>query len=288
MNWWEAVVLGIVEGLTEYLPVSSTGHLILAQRLLGIAETDASIAYAICIQSGAIVAVLGLYRERMGQMVRGLAGRVGLGQPHEGGLRLFRNIVVAFLPAAVVGVLLNDWIEAKLFGLWPIVAAWFVGGAAILAMAKWRKDHGGQQVGRSLDELSWPLALAIGVVQCVAMWPGTSRSLVTIVGGLGVGLSLSAAVEFSFLLGVVTLLAATVYKLKDTGPEMLQTYSGWTMLLGAIAAWASAVLAVKWMVSYLKRHGLEVFGYYRVVLAAAVAAALLTGLLSSPGPTLPQ
>ena len=117
MNSWEAIVLGIVEGLTEYLPVSSTGHLILAQRLLKITETDASIAYAICIQSGAIVAVLGLYRERIGQMLRGVVGRVGLCRPDASGWRLASNIVVAFLPAALVGIVLNDWIEAVLFGL---------------------------------------------------------------------------------------------------------------------------------------------------------------------------
>ena len=205
---------------------------------------------------------------------------MGLARDDEAGYRLLRNIVVAFLPAAVIGVLLNDWIEAVLFGLWPIVAAWFVGGVAILTVTGWRKTHGGQQQGRGLDELTWPMALAIGMVQCVAMWPGTSRSLVTIVGGLAVGLSLSAAVEFSFLLGMVTLLAATVYKLQDTGPEMLQDYGGWPMLLGTLAAWLSAIVAVKWMVAYLKQHGLELFGYYRVVLAAIVAVALVAGVLA--------
>ncbi len=280
MNWWQALILGLVEGLTEYLPVSSTGHLILTQRLLRIAENDASIAYAICIQAGAIVAVLGLYRERIWQMLTGVGAKIGLGDGSESGFRLLCNIVVAFLPAAIVGVCLNDWIESVLFGLWPIVAAWFLGGVAILAVARWQRPRGQRPPGRCLEDLTWPLALVIGLVQCLAMWPGTSRSLVTIVGGLAVGLSLSAAVEFSFLLGVVTLLAATVYKLKDAGPEMFQAYGSLPMLLGAIAAWVSAVVAVKWMVGYLKRHGLEVFGYYRVVLAAVVAAALMAGALA--------
>ena len=277
MNWWEALILGIVEGVTEYLPVSSTGHLILTQRLLQIVDSDASRAYAICIQAGAIVAVLGLYRERIGQMLAAVAGQLGLADGSEHGLRLLRNIVVAFLPAAVVGLLLNDRIEAVLFGLWPIVAAWLVGGIAILAAARWQRGQSVKQPGALLDELTWPSALAIGAIQCVAMWPGVSRSLVTIVGGLVVGLSLSAAVEFSFLLGVVTLLAATVFKLRETGPQMLAAYGGWSMLLGAAAAWISAVVAVKWMVGYLQRHGLELFGYYRVLLALLVGAALLWG-----------
>ena len=132
----------------------------------------------------------------------------------------------------------------------------------------------------TLDELVWSNAAAIGFIQCLAMWPGTSRSLVTIVGGLLVGLSLSAAVEFSFLLGVVTLLAATVYKIKDAGPTMLQSYGWSTMIVGTLAAYVSAVVAVKWMVGYLKRHGLQLFGYYRILLAAIVVAAMLLGFLT--------
>jgi undecaprenyl-diphosphatase len=278
MDWWQAVILGIVEGVTEYLPVSSTGHLLLTQRLLGITENEAANAYAICIQAGAILAVLGLYWRRVVDMLRGAGGTVGLGPGSDRGYRLLRNIVTAFLPAAVVGLLFDDLIEEVLFGLWPVVIAWFVGGLAILLVARHRARHGGQQQGLGLDALTVPAALAIGVIQCLAMWPGTSRSLVTIVGGLIVGLSLTAAVEFSFLLGVVTLLAATVYKLFDAGPIMLQTYGVTTMLIGSLIAWASAVVAVKWMVAYLKRHGMELFGYYRVILAAVVAGLLLAGV----------
>ncbi len=282
MNEWEAIILGVVEGLTEYLPVSSTGHLILTQRLLGIPEDEASNAYAICIQSGAILAVMGLYWQRMLQMLRGVASPLGLtSDPSHEGLFLARNIVVAFIPAAVVGLLFDDWIEQVLFGLWYTVIAWFVGGAAILAVARRRRTHGGQQAGEPVESLAWQGALAIGLIQCLAMWPGTSRSLVTIVGGMLVGMSLSAAVEFSFLLGVVTLLAATAYKMKDAGPVMLETYGLWEMILGSLAAWISAVVAVKWMVSFLKRHGMELFGYYRVALALAVAGALWAGWIAA-------
>ena len=130
-----------------------------------------------------------------------------------------------------------------------------------------------------VEQLTWRTALVIGLIQCVAMWPGTSRSLVTIVGGMMVGLSLTAAVEFSFLLGVLTLLTATVYKLKDAGPVMAEAYGWQAMLLGSAAAWISAVVAVKWMVTYLKRHGMEVFGYYRVALALLAGLALAGGWL---------
>ena len=208
----QAMILGVVEGLTEYLPVSSTGHLLLAERLMGIGDSqsasaeeqqrtkDATDAYTICIQAGAIIAVLGLYFRRVRQMLRGLVGRDPAGN------RLLVNVVAGFVPAAVIGLLFNKIIKAYLFGLWPVVAAWFVGGVAILAVSWHKRNHRGPvHEGLSLEELTWRMALIIGFAQCIAMWPGVSRSLVTIVGGLMVGLSLSAAVEYSFLLGVVTL-----------------------------------------------------------------------------------
>lgn len=280
MTWWQAIILGIVEGVTEYLPVSSTGHLILAQRLMGI-EGRAANAYAICIQAGAIVAVLGLYWRRVKQAAVGWAGKIGLGPGDADGFRLGLNLLVAFVPAAVVGLLFDERIEYYLFNLPAITFAWFAGGVAILLTVWWRKRRvGDEHQGLTLDQLSWQMALGIGLIQCAAMWPGTSRSLVTIVGGVLVGLSLAAAVEFSFLLGVITLLAATVYKSKDAGPEMLDAYGWWPMILGSIAAWVSAILAVKWMVAYLKKHGMEVFGYYRIAIAIVVAVLLLTGVVA--------
>ena len=279
MEWWQAVVLGIVEGLTEYLPVSSTGHLILAQRAMGIHGEPAD-AYAICIQAGAIVAVLGLYWRRVAQMMRGGLGLIGIGEGDAAGLRLGINIVAAFAPAAVIGFLLNDWIEERLFRLSTVVAAWFVGGVAILVVAWWRRrasrEAGG---GDRLDAMTWRMAVGVGLIQCLAMWPGVSRSLVTIVGGVLIGLSLAAAVEFSCLLGVVTLLAATVYKAGDAGPVMLEAYGWGPMLIGSLAAGISAAAAVAWMVEYLKRHGMELFGWYRIGLAVVVTALLLAGAM---------
>jgi len=290
MSWWEAIILGLVEGLTEYLPVSSTGHLLVVQDLLGIGAEDADAwkaanAFAICIQAGAIVAVLGLYWQRVKQGVRGMLGPIGIGKGDQAGLRLFINLVVAFIPAAVIGLIADDWIEAHLFNAWTIVIAWAVGGIAILAVAFWKRGKSGDEhKGSDLDSITWQMALTIGFIQCLAMMPGTSRSLVTIVGGILVGLHIAAAVEFSFLLGVVTLLAATVYKAREAGPLMLDEYGWMPMLIGSIAAWLSAVIAIKWMVAYLKTHGMAVFGYYRIAIAILVAALILTGTMSTTTP----
>ena len=275
MDNFQAFILGLVEGITEYLPVSSTGHLLLAQRLLGIPSSTASDAFAISIHGGAILAVLGLYRARVAGMVRGLLGQ------DETGKRLALNLIAAFIPAAVLGLLLEKIIKKYLFageawGLWPVVAAWFVGGIAILAVSWWRKRKGDSpRAGLSLEQLTLRMAVIVGVAQCLAMWPGVSRSLITIVGGVLVGLSLPAAVELSFLLGVVTLSAATAKDAWDNGAEMLAAYGPVPLAIGFFAAWVSAVLAVRWMVGYLKRHGMEIFGWYRVLLAIAVTAWLL-------------
>ena len=275
MDNFQALILGLVEGLTEYLPVISTGHLLLAQRLMGIDSSTASDAFAICIQAGAILAVLGIYRQRVAQMVMGAVGR------NEAGQRLLINLLSAFVPAAVLGLLLERPIKKYLFGgdewgLWPVVAAWFAGGMAILVVSLARRRRGtSPTTGFDLEHLTVRMALIVGLAQCIAMWPGVSRSLITIVGGVLVGLSLPAAVELSFLLGVITLTAATAYDALRHGPEMLATYGATPLLIGFGAAWLSAVLAVKWMVGYLKSHGMEIFGWYRVGLAFVVAAWLL-------------
>lgn len=280
MSLTQAVILGAVEGLTEYLPVSSTGHLLVAEHLMGLGKAgsasaedarqskDAADAYAICIQAGAIAAVFWLYFGRIRQMCRGIFGR------DKEGLRMLVNLMAAFIPAAVIGLLLNGMIKAYLFGMWPVVAASFAGGLVILALPRLRTENREQAyAGKSLDQLRVGMALVIGLAQCIAMWPGVSRSLVTILGGALVGLSLPAAVEFSFLLGLVTLSAATCYDAVKHGHIMLQAYDGLSLLVGLIVAFAFAVISVKWMVAYLNRHGLSIFGYYRI--AAAIVAFVL-------------
>ena len=287
---WQAFLLGIIEGITEYLPVSSTGHLLVAQHLMGIGtqtplDKAAADCFAICIQGGAILAVVGLYYKRVTQMILGLLGK----DPE--GLKLAIAVVIGFLPAAVIGVLANDWIEAKLFGTWPVVIAWVVGGILILAATWWTKRQPEKSGGMELVELSWKLALVIGLLQCVAMWPGTSRSLMTIVGGLLVGLSVRAAIEYSFLLGVLTLTAATakkaVWKVHDLDAAydvwfggaklMWDHYGAVPLIVGVVAATVSAALAVKWLVSYLQRHGLAVFGWYRIALGLFIGGLVLAG-----------
>jgi undecaprenyl-diphosphatase len=278
MTWWESAIIGVVEGLTEYLPVSSTGHILLTQRILGLPSGEAAKAFAVVIQAGAILAVLGLYFKRSRSMALGLLGK------DAPGLMLLRNVLLAFLPAAVFGKLLDEKIEQHLFGLGPVVVAWFVGGVAILAVGWFKRNASPKgSGGLTLDSITPRIALTIGLLQCVAMWPGTSRSLMVIVGGLLCGLHMVAAVEFSFLLGMVTLTAAAAYKslkfFKD--PTLLEGYSLVDMGIGIFAAWITAVISVKWMVGFLQRRGITPFGYYRIGLAVVVGALLATGMLQS-------
>ncbi len=265
----EAILLGVVEGLTEYLPVSSTGHLILTSALLGRGGDPALEAFEIVIQAGAILAVLGLYQRRIVQMLRGLVGK------DPAGLRLALNLVVAFLPAAVIGVLLHDTIKSYLFGPWPVAVALALGGVVMIASGGLSKRR--QVSGLVIEDLSWRQALIIGFAQCLAMWPGTSRSLVTILAGLGLGMAPLAAAEFSFLLALPTLGGATVYELLKEGDTIFSGISMGPFVVGLLAAFASAALAVKAFVAWLGRHGLVPFGYYRLLLAAIVVAWILLG-----------
>jgi undecaprenyl-diphosphatase len=244
---------------------------------MGIPDDDASKAFAIVVQAGAILAVLGIYFQKARGMAEGLVGK------NPPGLLLARNVVLAFIPAVIIGLLFEKKIEGLLTGLWPTVASWFVGGVAILAVAWFRRGSapGNRAAGLTLDQITPRIALTIGVLQCVAMWPGTSRSLMTIVGGLLCGLNMIAAVEFSFLLGMVTLTAAAGYKFLKNYHVLFKEYHVSSMLIGCFAAWLAAFFAVKWMISFLQKRGLEPFGYYRIALAIVVAILLMTGLISS-------
>jgi undecaprenyl-diphosphatase len=273
MTSLESLALGIVEGVTEYLPVSSTGHLILAQRLMGIDAGEASDAFAICIQAGAILAVLGLYLHRVREVGRGLLGR------DAAGLRLAINLSAAFLPAAVIGILFEKKIKALLFNLPAISAAWLVGGLAILLIGGSTRFRRGGGLP-TLEALTPSKALLIGFVQCLAMWPGTSRSLVTLIGGILVGLEVSAAVEFSFLLGVVTLTAATAHDLWKHGDALFGAYPPGVLAFGFVGAVLSAAAAVKWMIGYLRRHSLAVFGWYRLAVGSITGVLLLAGWIT--------
>lgn len=312
MHLWQAVILGIVEGITEYLPVSSTGHLILASSLMGLNADEESKravdAFNIVIQGGAILAVLGLYRARVWQMIRGVLGRDAAGR------RLAINIIIAFLPAAVLGPLVHSRIERELFHAGPVLAALALGGVFMIALDRWRvRDRGdapapaqtggaasdgaegdasgaaappdGSRAGLTIDQLTWRGALIIGVMQAVAMWPGTSRSMMTITGGVIVRLRPRDAAEFSFLLGLPTLGGACLYTLaKDISangrPETLLSLGLTSVLVGIAVATVSAAVAVKWLVAFLNRHGLEPFGWYRLALAAVLGGLWMAGVVT--------
>lgn len=267
-----AVVLGLVEGLTEFLPISSTGHLLVAQRMLGLggstATDDALDTYAICIQAGAILAILVLYRGRIFELARGLVGRSVEGR------RLLVALVAAFLPAAVIGVALSDVIRSALFGIGPVAGAWLVGGLAILWVTRQPWSRGGP-VG--LEALTTRHALLIGTAQALALWPGVSRSLVTIIAALALGYTMRAAVEFSFLLGLLTLGAATVFEGVKSGDQLVATFGIATPLLGLVVAFVSALVAVRWMIDWLQSRGLEAFGWYRIAVGVAAGIFVLAG-----------
>lgn len=280
MEWWQALILGIVEGVTEYLPISSTGHLILTSWLLGMMDkpgaAEAVFTFNIVIQSGAIAAVLGLYWPRVVQMSRGVIGQDRQGR------QLAINLMIAFLPAAALGPWLDGQIDQYLNGPWPVVAALFVGAWLMLAVAVSRQLQHTEHEGRDIDHITWQIALLIGLGQCVAMWPGTSRSMMTIVVAMMLGLHPKAAAEFSFLLGLVTLTAATGHRAWNHGGEMLQAVGLESFVVGILAATVSAAVAVKWFVGFLNRHGLAPFAWYRLVVAAVLAVLLGRGLLTVP------
>ncbi len=286
MNLLDALVLGVVEGVTEFIPVSSTGHLILTAQLLGlrsdVAQRAAVDAFSIVIQGGAILAILNLYWSRVRGMTRACFAAAGLarfGPNHRHDLTLARNIVLAFLPAAVLGPLLEERIEARLFQPVPILAALAIGGVVMILVSPIVKARSSLAQGRghSPDTLGPLQALWIGLAQCLAMWPGTSRSMSSMLGGLWVGMRAKEAAEFSFLLALPTLGGACVWKLRALvgAPGAIDLLGGWpTIIAGTLAAYLAALLSVKWMVGYLSRGGIAPFGWWRVLLAALLGVGL--------------
>lgn len=291
----QASILGLVEGITEYLPVSSTGHLILTAALMGLNKTpeqqQAVDTFNIVIQGGAIAAVLGLYWPAVVRMLKGLLGR------DKPGLRLLINLVIAFMPAAVIGLLLDDLIESYLFRAGPVLLALAL-GAFFMVLVDMRatgrlglRGKFGSEPG--IYDLSPRQALFIGCMQCVAMWPGTSRSMMTISGGILAGMRPAQAAQFSFLLGLPTLMAATMYKLvkdlykshRDGTPNMFETLGWAPCLLGALVAAVSAAVAVKWLVAFLSKHGLLAFAWYRLALTAVLGGFIWAGVVTIEPPS---
>jgi undecaprenyl-diphosphatase len=264
---FKALVLGIVEGLTEFLPISSTGHLIIAEQLLAFTGEKAKV-FAIFIQLGAILAICWEYRRRLATAVGGLA-------TDRRQQRFALNLVVAFLPAAVLGLAFGKHIKAHLFQPLPVATAFIVGGLVIL----WVERRQRRAVVHDVDDMQLSDALKVGLAQAFALIPGTSRSGATIIGGMIFGLSRRAATEFSFFLAIPTLSAAAVYDLwKHRG--LLVSDDVTVFGIGFVAAFASALLAVRALIRYVAQHDFAVFAWYRIVFGALVLLTSTTGWIN--------
>jgi undecaprenyl-diphosphatase len=262
MSLWLAALLGLVEGVTEYLPVSSTGHLILVSYLFG-SEGEGAKAFDIVIQLGAILAVVLHYRRLLALRVRGLF----VGQREA--VALFVALAVAFVPAAIAGVALRGLIKRHLFGPGPVAAALIVGGIAMIAIERIRARRGVTGV-EGLEHVTPRRALMIGLGQCFSLWPGASRSMCTIVAGQLGGLSTATAAEFSFLLALPTLGAATLYELYKSRGELSASVGAAQLLVGLVVSFVVAWAVIAAFLHFLRRRGLGVFGYYRIIVGAVV------------------
>jgi len=267
----EAAVMGVIEGLTEFLPISSTGHLILAGSLLDFNGASAKV-FEIAIQTGAMLAVMWEYRERLARTVAGLGG-----EPQA--QRFARNVLVAFMPAVVFGLALGSAIKARLFHPVPVALAFIVGGVIILWVERRHKvafgarDLEGARHARvaSVDDMSALDALKVGLVQCLALIPGTSRSGATIIGAMVFGFSRKAATEFSFYLAIPTLIGAGAYSVwKERG--LLSAADLPLFAIGTVFAFFSAWLCIRWLIRYVSTHDFAVFAWYRIVFGGMVLA----------------
>lgn len=284
-----AAILGAVEGITEFLPVSSTGHLLVSGRLLGLSEdtrtADALDSYAVIIQGGAILAVAWVFRDRLSGVARAMFGvlrrRADRRDGPDPGRAVAIAILVAAAPAAVLGLVAGGLVKRHLFSPAPIAVAWAAGGIALLATAGWlrRQGTGGQWGGVSLEQVTAGHAVIIGMAQAVALWPGVSRSLVTIVAGCLAGLTLAAAVELSFLVGFVVLLGASGFEGVRHGSDIVSAYGWGTPLLGVAVAFVCAAASIRWLLRVVSDSSLAGFGWYRLAASAATVALLAVGRL---------
>jgi len=253
MTWFEALILAIVEGITEFLPVSSTGHMILAEGLMGMKSNDFVQAFIINIQFGAILSVVVLYWKRFFQT-----------------MKFYYKLFVAFIPAAVFGLLLSDYIDMMLENVYVVAVMLILGGIVLVFVDNWFKD------GKDDEEVTYPKALKIGFFQVIAMIPGVSRSAATIIGGMTQKLSRKAAAEFSFFLAVPTMFAASGYKLMKNY-SAINTDNIGILIFGNVVAFIVALIAIKSFITYLTKHGFKMFGYYRIVVGVVILVLLGLG-----------
>ena len=275
MNLLQVVIIAIVEGLTEFLPVSSTGHMIIAQNVLGVESTDFVKAFTFIIQFGAILSVVVLYWKRFFRLNR---EPLPEGSP---ALKRFLHrfdfywkLFVAFIPAAVLGLLFSDMIDAMLESVMVVAIMLVVGGVFMLFCDKLFGN------GSEKTQMTERRAFMVGLFQCISMIPGVSRSMATIVGGMAQKLTRKAAAEFSFFLAVPTMFAATVYKMyklfSDGGTEIIMDNLG-ALIVGNVVAFVVAMLAIKFFISYVTKYGFKAFGWYRIIVGLAILALLFTG-----------
>ena len=274
MDIFQSIIIAIVEGLTEFLPVSSTGHMIIAEEALGVEHNDFVNAFTVIIQFGAILSVVWLYWKRFFHLNEVPAGATGL-KAFLIRYDFYWKLLVAFIPAAVIGFLLGDFIDSLLENVTVVAVMLVIGGVLMLFVDKWfnRPDTA---------PLTEKRALTIGFYQCIAMIPGVSRSMATIVGGMQQGLSRKDAAEFSFFLAVPTMFAATAYKLLKLviEPESLKLLSDniGVLLIGNVVAFIVALLAIKFFISYVTKYGFKALGYYRIIVGAAIIIMGLGGI----------
>lgn len=261
----KALVMGIVEGLTEFLPVSSTGHLIITGELLNFLDKAKRGVFELFIQLGAILAICWEYRAKLTRVVTEL--------PHSRQAQRFAaNLLIAFIPAAIFGLLLGGFIKAHLFSAVPVAIALVVGGFVIL----WAERRPHRIVVQEVEDMRWSDALKVGLAQCFALIPGTSRSGATIIGGLLFGLSRKAATEFSFFLAIPTLTAAAAYDLIQHR-DLLSLADADVFAVGFVAAFVSAFVAVRALLRYISRHDFSAFAYYRIVFGVLVLVSAYAG-----------
>ena len=282
MSLFHAIMLAIIEGLTEFLPVSSTGHMIIYSSLAGISGNEFTKLYTIDIQFGCILSVLVLYYRRFlrdtrtradmawyNALPQGLQNMIG---PVSGQLDFYLKLLVAFLPAAVIGFLLNDFIDSLLESITTVAVSLVLGGIVLVFIDRLLD----QNVKRDND-ITFPEALKVGFFQCIAMIPGVSRSAATIIGGMTQGLTRQQAAEFSFFLAVPTMAAASGYKLLKTY-KLLQPTDYQTLLIGNAIAFVVGLLAIRAFVGFLNKYGFKVFGYYRIVVGLVILGLLAAGV----------
>jgi undecaprenyl-diphosphatase len=253
MGLLQAIIIAIVEGITEFLPISSTGHMIITQSILGIESTDFVKAFIVNIQFGAILSVLVLYWKRFFQTIN-----------------FYYKLFIAFIPAAVIGFLLGDFIDSLLENVVVVAISLLIGGILLLFVDKWFNKPNEKQ------EITYLTALKIGLFQCIAMIPGVSRSAATIVGGMANKLSRKNAAEFSFFLAVPTMFAASGYKLLKNYKHISHDDIS-TLLIGNVVAFIVALIAIKFFIHFLTKYGFKLFGYYRIVVGALILILLAFG-----------